>query len=228
MTLRKLLRQTVIDMVYVDLGAEKVKIPIADIAGKTPGKTLLIAAGMDGDEYASIEAAYALIEKYQSGDFSGRLVVVPIVNKPGFTMQISKNPLDGLYPKYTYPGKAGGSATERLMHWLSSYASAADAWIDLHGGNMTESITPCLLVYKTGSNLDALAERWYKRSGAEIVLIEPATDSPPALALAPRCLYAIAESGERGERNPNDIARHITYSETNLQRNSHAGAWHDP
>jgi predicted deacylase len=44
-----------------------------------PQKTLLITAGIDGDEYAGIEVAYRLIDG-SDRPFAGRLLIIPIVN----------------------------------------------------------------------------------------------------------------------------------------------------
>ncbi|MEI7720010.1 MAG: succinylglutamate desuccinylase/aspartoacylase family protein [bacterium] len=197
--------------------------PACDIQGRTAGNTLLITAGMDGDEYAGIEAAHLLIEKYRSGNFNGRLVVVPIINLAGFENKSSHNPTDGKLPKNIFPGRARGSASEQLVHWLvATHVSAADAWLDLHGGALTESLTPFLWTYQTGvKSVDARTEKFYKASGAEIVLLQKAGMFTKARALAKRkrpCTYVMAESGERGERKQEDIERHIHWAEVLMRQ----------
>jgi hypothetical protein len=59
-------------MITID-AENNISIPVADIQGDSPGKTLLVIGGMDGDEYAGIEAAYQLAEKYASKNFASLL-----------------------------------------------------------------------------------------------------------------------------------------------------------
>src|SRR5690242_19972927 len=92
------------------------QIPVFDIAGNQPGKTVLITAGVDGDEYAGIHAAYQLEENYRHGNFSGRLVIIPIVNVERFKQECSQNPLDGKLPKNIFPGSPDGSPSEQRIH----------------------------------------------------------------------------------------------------------------
>jgi len=63
-----------INLSTVDLGVKKIKIPVAEISGKKYGKTLLVTAGMDGDENSGIEAAYRLIEEFKDRNFYGNLI----------------------------------------------------------------------------------------------------------------------------------------------------------
>ena len=182
---------------------------------------------MDGDEYAGIEAAHKLIEKYGAGEFAGRLIIVPTVNMAGFKNNSSRNPEDDRFPKNIFPGHERGSPSERLIHWLNcNYVTQADAWLDLHGGALTERLTPFLWCYRTGvAAVDALSEKFYKASGADIVLLQKAGMLSgmfsKARMLAKRkkpCVYAMAESGERGERNTQDIERHLRWTEILMQQ----------
>ncbi|MEO6508685.1 MAG: succinylglutamate desuccinylase/aspartoacylase family protein, partial [Patescibacteria group bacterium] len=113
----KLFSSSRIILQNVDLGEIKVSMPIADLKGSTSGPTVVITAGMDGDEYTGILAAYDLIEHYSNTPFQGRIVVLPVMNIPGFYAGTSLNPEDGKFPKYIFPGSSSGSSTERLLHW---------------------------------------------------------------------------------------------------------------
>lgn len=181
------------------------------------GPTLLITGGMDGDEYAGMDAARALAAKYAQGGFRGRLIVVPVVNVAGFEHASSFHPSDGLYPKRVFPGKEGGSPTQRLMHWLAStYAYSADAWLDFHGGNLEESVQPFIWAHETGAaDVDALTLRFCAVAGVPAVLD---AHNPVAADLAARgVMYALTEAGGRGRREPEDIARHVAWAERLMQ-----------
>lgn len=195
------------------------KPPVLTVKGSRVGKTLLVTAGMDGDEYTGIEAAYALAEKYKGGNFAGQLVIVPVANVSAFWAEQSKNPDDQKYPKYIFPGNKHGSASEQLVHWLANdYVYQAHAWLDLHCGSLTETITPLLWTFKTGTSVDETTKAFIAASGAPTVVYEPAESTDQSYLLTPRgIMYALAESGGRGERAPADIARHIAWTESLMQ-----------
>ncbi len=209
-----------IRLIEVSLGERSVRIPVAEIVGASPGKSLLVTAGMDGDEYAGIEAAYSLIEAFSKREFAGRLVIVPVVNIPGFEAECSQNPMDQKFPKHIFPGKADGLPTERLMHWLAtSYVQQADCWYDLHAGAITEGLQPFLWLHGTGiSTVDFLSDQMLQRVQAEIVVFEKAhLGSKPARLARQNCTYMLAESGGRGGRFGLDVDRHLAWVQTAMQ-----------
>ncbi len=196
----------------VDVGPRAIDIPVADFVGSAPGKTLLVTAGMDGDEYASIEAAYRLVEEFSRRDFRGRLVVVPIVNVMGFWNECSQNPVDGLFPKARLMGKQNGTSTERLMHWLTStYAVNADCWFDAHGGAITERVRPLLWTWRARTT-SVIVDSLRQAQMAELFVDDVAHFGGGAAMLAQEgCAYVIGESGECGRREERDIARHTAW-----------------
>lgn len=206
--------EQVIKQLRIHLGTGVFSLPIADLQGQKPGKTLLVTAGMDGDEYTGIASAYQLIEKYQSGNFAGRLIILPIVNLPGFEAECSRNPLDAKYPKTVFPGNKNGSATERLIDWLcTTYLQEADVWYDLHSGALSERLNPFLWTYKTGvSEIDAWMESFHFQSQADWIVYQPAPFLSKYRFLANKgCAYVMAESGERGYQKTEDVARHLEW-----------------
>ncbi|MCX6780834.1 MAG: succinylglutamate desuccinylase/aspartoacylase family protein [Candidatus Magasanikbacteria bacterium] len=201
-------------MISVDLGVCDVEIPVFDLVGKRPGPTMVVTGGMDGDEYTGIEAAYKLVADFSSRDFAGRLIVIPIVNIPGFFNESSLNPLDGIFPKMVFPGSANGSPTERLVFWLyNTYIKEANVWFDLHSGAITEGLNPYLWGFETDyAKVDAVVEQLRDARVAELYISENASWGSKAARLAKEgCAYILAESGARGERNEIDIERHVRW-----------------
>ncbi|MSR84869.1 hypothetical protein EXS71_00265 [Candidatus Uhrbacteria bacterium] len=190
-----------IKLVELDLGPRKIQIPVFDLQGKNgDGKTLLITAGMDGDEYAGMEAAYQFIEQFKMGDFCGRLIIIPCFNIPGFEAEESFNPLDMRHPRDTFPGTAQGKPTERLIYWLmNGYASSAHIWCDLHGGGGTERLRPFLWMFETGEpSIQLLAKQIMASLSANTIVSDKVSRWSKAVPLARRgCLYFMAESGDR-------------------------------
>ena len=205
-------------MVTVDLGVRSVQIPVADIVGKLPGKMLVVTAGMDGDEYAGIAAAYELIDRYADQNFAGRLVVIPMVNVSGFAAECSQNPLDGIFPKNLFPGRPNGSATERLVYWLkTTWFDGADCVFDCHGAALTEGLNPFLWLYRSGSLGTELIDAIVQRSGAELIVQERVGIGTKAYTLAKQgCAYILAESGGAGKVLPVDTSRHLRWIQATM------------
>ena len=132
--------------VSVDLGLSRINIPVFTHKNESSPFSVLITAGVDGDEYASIDAAYALIEKFSDNPPKINLTIIPVVNILGFELKVSHNPLDGKLPKFIFPGRISGSATDRLMAWVSDFVYSSGLWLDLHGGALDEHLNPFIAV----------------------------------------------------------------------------------
>jgi len=119
------------------------ELPFGIVEGAQDGPCLLVTAGVHGSEFCSIEAALRLL-KLSPEEISGTLLVLPIVNVEGFRKRsIYVVPADGQNLNRVFPGRADGSASERLAAWLVNSAfPVADAYLDLHGGDLNEELMP--------------------------------------------------------------------------------------
>lgn len=131
---------------------EGIEIPFAIIEGGKPGPCLLVTAGVHGAEYCSIEAALRLMGRSPER-LAGVIVVLPILNVSGFRQRsIYVMPEDGRNLNRMFPGRPDGSASERLAHWLvTEVYPGADAYLDLHGGDLSEALLPFSL-FPSGSD----------------------------------------------------------------------------
>jgi hypothetical protein len=122
---------------------DELSLPFSIIEGAVPGPCLLVTAGVHASEYCSIEAAVRLM-KTDPEALKGTLVVLPILNAQGFRKRsIYVMPEDGKNLNRMFPGKPNGSTSERLAHWLvTELYPKVDAYVDLHGGDLDESLTP--------------------------------------------------------------------------------------
>lgn len=120
-----------------------VEIPFCIIEGTQPGPCLLVTAGVHGSEFCSIETAVRLARR-KPEEIKGTLVVLPILNVQGFRKRsIYVMPEDGKNLNRVFPGRADGTTSERLAHWLvSEVYPHADAYLDLHGGDLDEALLP--------------------------------------------------------------------------------------
>ncbi len=141
-----------------DLGTP-VEVPCTVVRGGREGPTVLVTAGVHGAEYASIEAA-TRVARLDPATVRGTVIVLPVANPPAFfARSIYLNPLDGKNLNRVFPGSAGGTFAERLAFWLThEWFARADALIDLHGGDMIESLTPFSIVAAGHAPSLALAE----------------------------------------------------------------------
>ncbi len=123
-----------------------VEIPYGIVEGAQSGPCLLVTAGVHGSEYCSIESAVRLLQTPPER-ISGTLLVLPILNVQGFRKRsIYVMPEDGKNLNRMFPGKPDGTASERLAHWLvTSVYPQADAYLDLHGGDLDEDLAPFTL-----------------------------------------------------------------------------------
>jgi predicted deacylase len=189
---------------------------LIELKGIRPGKTILVTGGMDGDEYAGIEAAKELCNRYQDRQFAGTILIVPLVNEAGSAAGISEHPGDHKLPKLIFPGNITGSPSEQLVAWLKKHAiDRAHAWIDLHSGAHDEFLKPYLHCYRTGNKvIDTEMEALQTHLSSELIVYERAPFfSKPRRLAKQQCLYLLAESGEHGERKTADIAQHLRWVE---------------
>jgi uncharacterized protein len=174
-----------------------------------PGKIskIVITGGMDGDELSGIEAAKELIQFYKNHPPLVAITIIPILNQAGYKSQVSYNPIDGLFPKYIYPGLVVGSSTQRLMWWLhQTYISKAQLWIDLHSGDQQEDLMPFIwLSQALPSTLRLLA-------GSELPILSTIDASlQPPVYLTPKGIhYVLIEAGSRGKPEPPAVKLHMT------------------
>ena len=93
-------------------------IPFAVIDGREPGKTLLVASGINGNIYNGIEATRRILLEVKPEKIRGRLVVLPIINRPAFLTRSRANTFEN-FPGPTqmvgsFPGSSEGIFTERI------------------------------------------------------------------------------------------------------------------
>lgn len=135
------------------------EIPFAVIEGTQSGPTLLITAGVHASEFCSIEAAVRMIQT-KPNEIRGTLVILPILNVEGFSKRsIYIMPQDGQNLNRMFPGNPDGTIGQRLAHWLvSEVYPKVDAYMDLHGGDLDESLAPFTIFPAACDKSKAMAE----------------------------------------------------------------------
>src|SRR5690349_5450656 len=128
-------------------------IPVAVIHGTKPGPVLALVAGSHGTEYTSIIALEKLIAMLNPAEISGTVIIVPLINIQSFEQKVPHvNPVDKKSMNRFYPGRMDGSQTERASYLITKQVvEQCDHLIDLHGGDLDESLRPYSYWTKTGN-----------------------------------------------------------------------------
>jgi uncharacterized protein len=150
------------------------KIPVVVVRGTKAGPVLAIVAGAHGTEYASIIAVEKLIAQLEAAEVSGTVVLLPLVNVASFEQKVPHlNPVDNKNMNRMYPGKMDGTQTERAS-WLITreVVERCDYLIDMHGGDLDESLRPYSYAMKMGNEkLDAAAREMALAFGLDHIII---------------------------------------------------------
>src|SRR6266566_2509058 len=127
-------------------------IPVVVVNGAKPGKVLALVSGAHGTEYASIITIEKLISDLDPAQVTGTVILVPLINIQSFEQKVPHvNPVDNKSMNRFYPGKPDGTQTERASYLITQQVvERSDHLIDLHGGDLDESLRPYSYWTKTG------------------------------------------------------------------------------
>ena len=111
-----------------------IDIPIHVFNSKRAGPTVLVQAGLHGDEVNGVEAVRRLLHDQSLQVEKGALILVPILNIFGF-IHFSRDVPDGKDVNRSFPGRKKGSLASRIAyHYTEGVLPQVDMAIDLHTG----------------------------------------------------------------------------------------------
>ncbi len=190
---------------------ETYRLPLWLIHGSEAGPTLVVTGGVHGSEYASIAAALDLGRTLDPKGLAGKLVVVPVINLPGFAARsIYVCPVDGKNPNRVFPGDAKGSGSEQIADWIfRNVISKADYYVDLHGGDLIEALVPFTIFFRSGDErVDARALELAKVFGIRYLVASESPGSTIAAASSAGIPAILTESGGQGIWTAEQVADH--------------------
>lgn len=208
--------QKVTGVIEVPAGLDTaMSIPVVVLHGSKPGPVLALVAGSHGAEYASIVALEKLIGVLNPRDISGTVIILPLVNVPSFQrIIVHLNPIDGKNMNRMYPGRMDGTQTDRASYLITKQVvEQCDHLIDLHGGDIDESLRPYSYWTKTGrSEQDRISREMVLAFGLDHIVISTERPTDPN---ASRYLENTAttrgkpsitvEAGHAGTVEPEDV-----------------------
>lgn len=158
-------------------------IPVVVAHGAHPGPVLALVSGAHGTEYASIIALERVITRLDPATLSGTVIVVPLVNINSFEQKVPHvNPTDRKSMNRFYPGNVDGSQTERASYMITKeVVDRCDYLIDLHGGDLDESLRPYSYWPLSGNpKQDAITREMVLVFGIDHIIISSDRPKDPA------------------------------------------------
>jgi uncharacterized protein len=188
----------------VKSGGHEVELPVIWVRGATPGRTLVVTAGIHGDEYEGIRAIFDVVRDLNPASMSGDLLCIPVANPPAFWAVARSSPLDGANLARVFPGTSGGSITEAVAHAIDNeILPRADFFLDLHSAGV-RCLMPTMVGYDAA---DSRAEAAARIFGAPVIwahdAIAPGRSVSAAAARGIPWLYTEARGA--GRIHPEDL-----------------------
>ncbi len=128
-----------------------IPVPIAVLAGETPGPTAFLSAGNHGDEYEGQAVLQRLLRTLDPAALRGRLIVMPALNLPAVRAASRVSPLDGGNLNRAFPGSPDAGPTAALAAWVAAHIlPRAHFACDLHSGGASARYVPCAYLHWGG------------------------------------------------------------------------------
>lgn len=187
-------------------------MPFTVVRGREKGPAVLVTGGVHGGEYPGIEAAIRLARELDPEQVRGTVVLIHPVNLPAFhARQQYLVPHDAKNLNRQFPGHPLGTVSQRMARVVMDVACRADAWVDLHGGDIHEALVP-FTIYSDVADAEVVAASRSMAAvyGIENVLasasVKGGTYSAAAAAGIP-CI--LAEAGQVGQLDEESVAIHL-------------------
>lgn len=143
-----------------------VETPVIVTAGREPGPTLCVVAGIHGDEINGVEIVRRLMARIDPERLQGNLVAIPIANIAAFRRGSRYLP-DRRDLNRFFPGRPFGSSASRIAHALfTQVVERCDGLIDLHTGSFLRTNVHQLRADLSHEGTAMLAHQY----GAEVIV----------------------------------------------------------
>ncbi len=167
-----------------DTVLRELRWPYIAIRGRQPGRAVAIVAAIHGGEYPGILGALRLGRLLNPDRVHGSLLILPIVNLPAFRERTAfVTPHDGRNLNRSFPGNPTGTFSEVLAYrLLHEIVAPSDALIDLHSGDVFETLSPYAGYHDSGNDhQDRLARAMTEAFGLPDAIAYPYSTSTVSL-----------------------------------------------
>lgn len=177
--------QAVSGVIEVPAGVDSAtRIPITVIHGAAVGPTIAFIAGTHGYETQPILALQRVRAQLDPARLRGVVILVHVANPPSyFGRTIYYSPVDGKNLNRVYPGRQGGTVSERIAYAIThEVIERADYVVDLHAGDGNESLRPYAYWTPLGhdARVDSLQREMILAFGHDLIVVD--TTRPKDLA----------------------------------------------
>ena len=182
--------------------------------GREPGPTLLVVAGVHGNEYEGMEAVRQVFAALDPATMRGTFLGIPVANPLAYAARTRSTPaaLDGLNLARVFPGNARGTLTQRLAHHLLDLVERnvgpGDLFVDLHSGSAEVAFAP--MVGFRDVEVSEACEEAARHFGIPRLWRIPDSPGPLNAETARRGIPTIGtETTGRAGCDPTDVAAYV-------------------
>ncbi len=135
-----------------------INVPVVIERSVKSGPTVVITAGIHGDEVNGVEVVRQIIAKGINKPKKGTIICIPVINVFGFIHMDREFP-DGRDLNRVFPGSKSGSLASRVAHKLvTEIVPHADLIVDFHTGGAYRFNAAQIRIVKGQPNLTKLAK----------------------------------------------------------------------
>ena len=180
----------------------KVEIPIIIERSKKPGPTVLITAGIHGDEINGVEVVRQIIAKKINKPARGSIICIPVLNVFGF-LNMDRFFPDGRDLNRVFPGTKNGSLASRFAYqFVNEILPSVDFCLDFHTGGASRFNAPHIRVDQKNKRLVALA----KVFNAPFILYSKNLEGSYRSTCAKKGIDILLFEGGKSQNSSKDIA----------------------
>lgn len=181
----------------------KVEIPIIIERSKKIGPTVLITAGIHGDEINGVEVVRQIIAKKINKPAKGTIICIPVLNVFGF-LSMNRFFPDGRDLNRVFPGTKSGSLASRFAYqFVNEILPVADFCLDFHTGGASRFNAPHIRVDGKNERLVRLA----KIFNAPFTLLSKNLDGSYRATCAKKEVDILLFEGGKSQNSNRDIAK---------------------
>jgi predicted deacylase len=150
--------------------AQDMTLPVLLVRGCQPGKTLVVTAGVHGDEFEGVRALFDIYALLNPEQMRGDLVAIPVANPPAFWSGARTSPLDDGNLARSFPGSLNSGPTSAIAHHVAeSIIRPADFFLDLHSAGI-KLLMPTMVGYDANDPRSQAAALAF---GAKVIWAHP-------------------------------------------------------
>ncbi|MDY6817340.1 MAG: succinylglutamate desuccinylase/aspartoacylase family protein [Halobacteriales archaeon] len=146
---------------------DAVEIPVTVIHGEQPGPQIFMTAAIHGDELNGVKVLQEVADRYRPAGIHGTIVLLHVVNVPGYQAQQRYLPIYDQDLNRSFPGKERSNTAERIARQVyDQFIEPCDLGLDFHTSTRNRTT-----MYHARADIDDPAvERLARAFGTNVLL----------------------------------------------------------